>query len=482
MHARQAAFIRDRDAALERLRIISYPPGPDREKPAVQPAANTSAPAEPREVPQVLPSRAEGMRHVHASKGPIAPVTVGVVAPEEPEVVAPVAVDDVVSEEPNSEDARGSGIASVLGGVDHEPRTVGPAVLRQDRADVDLGVLCGAVADPPPERPEKKRQPMQATSPVFSIESDAESFDTAADRDLPTLCLEDGQMTQADDEPVVREDRTVRGGIATADEDVLRGEEALVEEGEVSELGRDGEYHSVLRENGSDDIDDEEFSNWHASRSRPAEGNVETGGMRQVAGGEATKPEHVVEEARSNPPTLTMHDIEHGKSLLSLPSENLEESVSSRRTPVRGQSQVNTASLDDEYSLSADLIPLRSTTEISLENTPPLNSAGPPHCFDCDAWRGRVEELQTKVEQLTIELSGREIECASLRAKCSGKIRPPTKNEARLRQECASLRVTTEFLVSLPFSTYLCLQHFYNLGPLITFYVLFVSSPIALSR
>lgn len=141
-------------------------------------------------------------------------------------------------------------------------------------------------------------------------------------------------------------------------------------------------------------------------------------------------------------PTLSMQALEHVQSVSSIPSENLEDSVSARRPQARGHSR-HDSSYFAEYALPSDLVPSNST-EIALEklNAPVLK------CSDCAAWRGRVEELQLKVESLTAALAAKDIECASLRARFAGKMREPAKSEARLLQECESLRITTEFLVS----------------------------------
>lgn len=139
-------------------------------------------------------------------------------------------------------------------------------------------------------------------------------------------------------------------------------------------------------------------------------------------------------------PTLPMQAIEAGQSVTSMPSENLEDAVYARRRPTRGHSRQNSLHLD-HYPLPPDLVPLQ-TTEIELEkaNVPQLS------CSDCTAWRTRVEQLQAQVEGLTATLALRDRECASLKAKYVGKGRELGKNEARLMQECESLRVTTEFL------------------------------------
>lgn len=72
-----------------------------------------------------------------------------------------------------------------------------------------------------------------------------------------------------------------------------------------------------------------------------------------------------------------------------------------------------------------------------------------PTCGDCMQWRGRVQELEMQVEALTATLSARERDVTSLRARVSGEGRKCSKGEARLRQECEGLKVTTEFLVRL---------------------------------
>lgn len=110
----------------------------------------------------------------------------------------------------------------------------------------------------------------------------------------------------------------------------------------------------------------------------------------------------------------------------SMSMDNLEDVVSARRPPVRRMP--NQASVPVH-----DVVP---------NSTP---------CSDCQVWRRRVQQLESKVESLASTLAAREMEVVSLRARTVDSARSLTKTEARLQQECDSLRVTTEFLVRLAF-------------------------------
>lgn len=77
-----------------------------------------------------------------------------------------------------------------------------------------------------------------------------------------------------------------------------------------------------------------------------------------------------------------------------------------------------------------------------------LVGANVVECSDCQVWRKRVQELETKVDTLTSGLAVREMEMATLRARVGDGDRYVPRSEARLLEECESLRVTTEFLVS----------------------------------
>lgn len=69
-------------------------------------------------------------------------------------------------------------------------------------------------------------------------------------------------------------------------------------------------------------------------------------------------------------------------------------------------------------------------------------------CSDCQSWRRRVQELEMKVEALTAVVAARDMVIATMRARIGDGARHSSKSEARLVEECESLRVTTEFLVS----------------------------------
>lgn len=326
------------------------------------------------------------------------------------------------------------------------------------------------------KKPGEPKRVGRTRSPLFSNESDADSFHTAGDGDLPSLSLDEIQLNKV---PIEGELQAVHLGGPNASTDVTnsrrKGTDKGGNENSETDLRNQAQHfdkREVVESNSSivdtaphteddqQDIDDIEFSNWHAFRSQPGD-DENKATVADITTSVSLTPEtsrtgtqdEEPDDPRPDPPILSMYDLEPGKSLLSIPSENLEETVSSRRTPVRGHSRPDSKVHLEDYPLPPDVVPLRSTTEIALDSTPPRRDAALPHCFDCDAWRGRVEELQHKVEALTSALSAREMECASLRAKCSGKMRTPARNEARLVQECESLRVTTEFLVSFQCST-----------------------------
>lgn len=98
---------------------------------------------------------------------------------------------------------------------------------------------------------------------------------------------------------------------------------------------------------------------------------------------------------------------------------------------------------------------LRPQTEPLVLTSPPSRHSNKDgrrgiQCADCQAWKSRVIQLEAKLESLSSSLAIREMEVATLKSKIDQAGRFVPKSEARLMQECESLRVTTEFLVSSP--------------------------------
>lgn len=278
------------------------------------------------------------------------------------------------------------------------------------------------VIDPDPVRTaQRASNPNMSSASLRSNDSDADSFYTAEEVDHPA-----------------REPDTVDVDEMKVDDDGL----------EEVPMGDDGEekdddfadwqaFHSD-KPNGTDVRGETETESEMAEDHRC--GTVEQGGEETtvVPLDDDTEIGSLQPDAdeQNNPiPTLSMLQLSSGKSLMSVPSDNLEETVSARRSLARGHSRQGSASHFEEYALPSDLVPLRSA-----DVAPQLQ------CHDCEKWRGRVEELQLKVEALTSALAARDMESAALRAKSTVKTRAPNRNESRLIQECESLRVTTEFL------------------------------------
>lgn len=123
--------------------------------------------------------------------------------------------------------------------------------------------------------------------------------------------------------------------------------------------------------------------------------------------------------------------------------ESLEGSVSSR--PTMQHRHISNDPHFNNFDLPPELHNKRSV-EIQLQSESSLVPR--TACADCEIWRARVQELELRVEALTSALAAREMEHVALRARVSDRIRHIPKSEARLAEECESLRVTTEFLVS----------------------------------
>lgn len=280
------------------------------------------------------------------------------------------------------------------------------------------------VIDPDPVRTaQRASNPNMSSASMRSNDSDADSFHTAEEVDhaageADTVGVDEMQIDddELEEVPMGDDDEETADGDDFADwqafhSDKPNGTEVRGETGmgaEMSEVPLDG----TVEQDGEETTD------------VPREDDIENGSLQ---------PGAIVQ---NNPiPTLSMLQLSSGKSLMSIPSENLEETVFARRPLARGHSRQGSASHFEEYALPSDLVPLRSA-----DVAPPLQ------CQDCEKWRSRVEELQLKVEALTSALAARDMEFASLRAKSAGKFRAPNRNESRLIQECESLRVTTEFL------------------------------------
>lgn len=92
---------------------------------------------------------------------------------------------------------------------------------------------------------------------------------------------------------------------------------------------------------------------------------------------------------------------------------------------------------------TAMLIPTNVKTQV------PSNDA--VQCPDCLLWRHRVQELEAKVEALYAVIAARDMDSAYLRARLGDGGFNVARNEARLVQECQSLRMTAEFLVRYSF-------------------------------
>lgn len=292
------------------------------------------------------------------------------------------------------------------------------------------------VIDPNPERTAQRANNPRLSSASFrSNDSDADSFHTAEEVDrsvvedvaagLDEVRIDDDDDDVDDDDDDVDDDGVDDDGL----QEVPIGEEEEADD-EFADWqafagGNQGSAEaSATSEAGAFSLDGNAKDNEEATTEIQLQDNP-TNGTEQSSGDSSSGPI----------PTLSMLQLSPGASLTSIPSENLEESVSARRPLARGHARQNSASQFEEYALPSDIVPLRAA-----DVAPPLQ------CEDCEKWRTRVEELQLKVEALTSALAARDMEGASLRAKCAGKMREPNRSESRLIQECESLRVTTEFL------------------------------------
>lgn len=149
-----------------------------------------------------------------------------------------------------------------------------------------------------------------------------------------------------------------------------------------------------------------------------------------------------VSQPDPNSPVRSPRASKPEQNLRTFSSENLEDSVAISHAFVRNNVQQNPPF--GNFATSAEFSSVRSE-EIPLDNSPRVQT----QCQDCERWRERVQELELKVEALTSALTAREMEAVALRAKTTPRGRHVPRNEAQLIQECQSLRVTTEFLVSL---------------------------------
>lgn len=269
------------------------------------------------------------------------------------------------------------------------------------------------VIDPNPERTAQRESNPNISAMSFkSSESDADSFHTAEEvADDPRDSSELDMVEVAIDDSTLQEDPAVDHGNDESDDFV--SSRAIPEEQPFGSDEKEIKDSSVISTQNNATATETPLQQHPAK----VEGQVGAGSSNEAI------------------PTMSMLQLSPEHSLTSLPSENLEDSVSARRTPARERSRQGPFAPFEEYPLPSDIVTLRSA-----------DSETPLQCEDCERWRGRVEELQTKVERLTAALAARDMECASLRAKHAGKLREPNRGESRLIQERNSLRVTTEFL------------------------------------
>lgn len=302
----------------------------------------------------------------------------------------------------------------------------------------------------PVASPSLKRRTSKRSWKRGYVDSDAESFHTAGEEnseeelsfDSPNHSIENSSAhikasaDENDSEDDEFEDWIMARGVVTEDP---HPETKLGSSPELEEVPLSA-YENISQEQRDKQLVDTGMTTTNDSSHKSTgciNGDDEVDNSKTKA--VLTSDENTVEI-----PTMPMSAIENGTSYPSISFEYLEDSVSARRTRGRGHSRRNSTHFQ-EYGLPSDLITLGST-EISLDscdsNAPMLN------CEDCKAWRRRVEELQTKVEELTSALATKDMELASARSRQIMKGRDRTRNETRLLQECESLRVTTEFLVS----------------------------------
>lgn len=313
----------------------------------------------------------------------------------------------------------------------------------------DLSLQEREVEVPVPQKSVSNRLQVQAIEEdgddEFSDWITSKAIEKPKEREVQVVSLGGGEISKEESAIQLEESKRLEEVVSDAVDIPLHREQEIEEDDKAEEENREGKgvYNSQHVADVSDAVE-------IPLRTETDEAGQEENGevdeasdFQQVDRASLNTPSDPQADGQSfEVPTLSMHALEHAQSISSIPSENLEDSVSARRPQVRGHSQHNSSHFE-EYALPSDLVPSRST-EIVLENL----SAPVLKCSDCMAWRGRVEELQLKVESLTAALAAKDIECASLRARFAGKVREPAKSEARLLQECESLRITTEFLVS----------------------------------
>lgn len=135
-------------------------------------------------------------------------------------------------------------------------------------------------------------------------------------------------------------------------------------------------------------------------------------------------------------------------------SDNLEESVYSRRAPMRPRAVPSTVypdspGLQDNFEIAPEVVSLSSDVAFSERSNGNSFGKALPHCQECHLMRKRVTELELTVEALNSALAAQSMECAKYRAKASGGGHSPGKASARLAEELRSSRVTIEFLVRI---------------------------------
>lgn len=138
----------------------------------------------------------------------------------------------------------------------------------------------------------------------------------------------------------------------------------------------------------------------------------------------------------------TINDLRFHHSSNSVDAHSLHSLNSTKTYPLHEP-------ISDTTSSKASGTPevLKSTNKDPAENNI-------VRCSDCPAWRRRVQDLETQVEAQHAAIVAREMEITSLRARLENGSSHSSKSESRLLQECKSLRLTVEFLVSLPNSLY----------------------------
>lgn len=324
-----------------------------------------------------------------------------------------------------------------------------------------------------PENSRKSSAPVKQTnslsaSSLTELESDADSFHTADDEEL------DDKFEQVSTD--------LKNDGVTMNSDELRYMSIPIETdaGKTAFTEKRNPGHSVERYQASnssnapsqspdkipelvsfDDIDDNtnKESEWAPFQTQ----TIPRANTNNTMNANAAGPSNPITSASINPQTIAGENADSkmaiqelspgsvGENVDTWTSDNLEQILLAQSSLQNRPRRPSTTAFNSRANDIVNGDSLRSRTELPVLTSPPSRHSDKDgrrgiQCADCQAWKSRVIQLEAKLESLSSSLAIREMEVATLKSQIDQAGRYVPKSEARLMQECESLRVTTEFL------------------------------------